>query len=153
MQVQGALILAAVEGLGAAGRSLMARHGILQLHPADWYAADPWLGVLQDVVQRPLNFSVVDLGMVLADRLPLVEDDVHCLDRVYASYHRQPDGLIVDVVDDDSLRVIDRSPYPNGFIYGFLLGVACRFGGWTVERVDSRTYRMVSRDNNALKGV
>jgi hypothetical protein len=119
---------------------IVKRHGIDSeaLDPEAWYPLQTWLDVLQDVLGgRGFHgtLSLVDIGRTYAktayvpDGINTLEDALVAVNDTYQLNHRNgyAGELSTTILGPGHLQVVDHTPYPEDYTYGFLYGLAHRF--------------------------
>jgi len=98
-------------------------HGLDDIKPDRWYPLQKWLDVLSSLAaDRPgqAMFDFVAAGMKVAELMMLGE--------IYQGAHRGDVGeTTLEVVSVNHIKVINRVPYPDDFMYGANYGAARRF--------------------------
>jgi hypothetical protein len=116
---------------------ILKAHGLDNVEPAEWYPHQVWLDFLRDVAQQGgqnATSNLVAIGMGVAETAPeavesfTLETALLSMNVTYQMSHRgEAGGFVVTVVDERHIQIVDYSPYPDDFTYGFLYALARRF--------------------------
>jgi hypothetical protein len=116
---------------------ILKAHGLDNVEPAEWYPHQIWLDFLRDVAQQSslsATSNLVAIGMGVAETAPeavesfTLETALLSMNVAYQMSHRgEAGGFVITVVGERHIQVVDFSPYPDDFTYGFLYALARRF--------------------------
>jgi len=135
-EVRGQVILGTVNALGERAQKSLAKYGLAQIDPAQWYPQQAWLNVLRDIAQGPDRdfFDLVAIGKASSERAVLPEEvnsaqaALMMMSRTYPLNNRNCSGSVdVEVRAPNHVRVTVRNPYPREMMYGVIWGFASRF--------------------------
>ncbi len=114
------------------------QHGLSHIDPDTWYPLQNWIDVLNDLAHDGgAMFDFVSIGLKIAetavyppevDEMPFA-DFVMMIPEVYRMQHRNGDigEERAELLGDQHLRLIMRTPYPDDLAYGVVWGMARRF--------------------------
>jgi hypothetical protein len=139
-EVYGAAMLAFIQSINYGNfHAIMEDHGVKEVNPQKWYPQQLWLDIFTDIGSRPGGSSdFVSIGMKIAETavVPSEVEDIPFVDLMqafdaasYRANNRGEDigGIETEVVSDNHIIMIDRTPYPDDFVYGAYYGMAKRF--------------------------
>lgn len=138
-EVLGGGMLAFIESINYDNfSSILETHGVDNINPNEWYPQQVWLDVFSDIASQPGSSSnLVSIGMKIADTapippealtLPFQEVMLGFNDGSYFANNRGKDiGRIdVEILDEKHICMIDKTPYPDDFVYGAYYATARR---------------------------
>lgn len=113
-------------------------HGLTGLAPQQWYPAQPWVDVLNEVAHTPTGmFNLVAIGMrqlELAEMPPEfsympLKDILSQMDGAYRMNYRGTDigGIRTDVLAEDHITLTVRTFEPDDLWFGNIHGMVRRF--------------------------
>lgn len=116
------------------------KHDLGNIDPNQWYPLQRWLDVLSDLAEnKGAMFDFVSIGVKIAETAvypPEVEvgqvpfaDLVMQIPQIYQIQHRNGDVGVerAEKIDQQHVRLIMRTPYPDDLAYGVVWGMARRF--------------------------
>jgi len=132
-EVLGQSILNDIKALGRRAQPILARYGIQNPDPNAWYSQQEWVATLCEISQEAA-LDLMSVGRRIADTIRMpdgvysIPNVLHVVEETYRRTHRnaEPMRLSVEVIDDHTLRIVDRSPYPDELQYGLLFGLLSR---------------------------
>jgi len=116
-------------------------HGLNNIKPDGWYPLQKWLDVLSNLAEeRPgqAMFDFMAVGMRVSEMTPFspeiearpFPDVLMALDEVYQAIHRgNAGGSTFERVGSKHIKVVNKVPYPDDFMYGANYGMVRRFIG------------------------
>ncbi len=133
-KVRGTTLLTYIAAMGEGGRAALEKHGLVDIQPDSWYSLQALLDVFRDVDRGDFS-SVLDLvhiGMRIPEHalwppaIQTVEDAFFSIDEAYHMNHKDGDigHYFVELIGEDTLKVIAENPYPCDFDYGLLYAIA-----------------------------
>lgn len=138
--VYGAAMLAFVESINYANFSnILASHGLTHIHPTEWYPQQVWLDVFSDIASATGGtLDLISIGMKIADtaamppqvqQMPFADIMLGFNDGSYLANNRGKDigGIETRILGEGHILMIDKTPYPDDFVYGAYYGMARRF--------------------------
>jgi hypothetical protein len=150
----GAHIIATFEALGlytAAGYSILAKNGITDIKPDEWYPMQAFCNFFEAIDTKVGAYII---GKTLGATVPLppeantVEKALSRLDVVYKTNYKGvawTEGWRVQISGDKSAKLIFRGPFPDDFVRGVTEGFVRRFnrgaGGRVTVRIDAAAPR------------
>lgn len=139
-EVYGAAMLAFVNSINYTNfHSIMEQHGVVHVDPERWYPQQVWLDIFSDIASQSGGSSnLVSIGMKIVDTapmppeiksLPFKEIMLGFEQGSYRMNNRGKDigGIETVVISDTHLVMVDKTPYPDDFIYGAYYAMARRF--------------------------
>lgn len=139
-EVFGGAMLAFVQSINYQNfKTVLERHGVKDIDPNTWYPQQMWLDIFSDISRTPdASSNLVSIGIKIAETAP-VPPQVQALpfqqimlgfnDGSYLANNRGKDiGYIeTQIIDDQHILMVDKTPYPADFVYGAYYGMARRF--------------------------
>jgi hypothetical protein len=137
VEVSGSAVQAIVTAMGSRSLPVLAKYGLAEIDPDEWYPQQRWLDAFAEIAQGDFStvLDLVSIGMRISDvaRWPTdietIEDALFSVDRAYQMAHRN--GVIgsyrVRIVSEYEAKLICENPYPCHFDYGIIYGTARRF--------------------------
>jgi hypothetical protein len=145
-EVLGAAMLAFVESMNYPNfMTILAKHGLHDIYADLWYPQQIWLDVFSDIANRnEASSDLVSIGMKIVDTAPMppemqtrsfVDIMMNFNAGSYLANNRGRDigGIQCQILSEQHLVMIDRTPYPDDFIYGAYYAMARRFLGVDVD--------------------
>ncbi len=139
-EVFGAAMMAFVKSINYTNFSqILAHHGLETINPNSWYPQQVWLDVFSDIANRPgFSTDLVSIGMKIVETavmppevqsLPFMDVALSFNQGSYLANNRGKDvgGIEAQVIDPHHVVMIDRTPYPDDFVYGAYYALARRF--------------------------
>ena len=160
IEVVGVGVLSMIENLRSEYvRPLMEKHGLTNVNPENWYPAQKYLDVLNDIYKNPnASTNFIAVGMKIAENVvlppdmqnPTLPQILAMWDPVYKLQHRGDNigGIEVQQLSETSYRTIHRNIYPDDLAYGVAYGWCKRF----LPRGRSFNVRYEDIDNRKDKG-
>lgn len=120
------------------------KHDLTEIGPDQWYPAQLWLDVMNDLAKRPnMSSNLIAIGMQIAENVvlpPGLEDAPlpMILEKWDAIYHNQHRGgeigsRLIEKVSDTHYRCVLTGIYPDDLAYGVVYGFCRRFLPTTAE--------------------
>lgn len=122
------------------------RHGLSDIQPDQWYPAQKWLDVLNDIAEASTSmFDLVSIGIrqlelaVMPDeflKMPLAQI-LAAMDEAYRMNYRGTDigGISTEVLSDQHIVMTVRSFEPDDLWFGNIHGMVRRFAPQTAYSV------------------
>lgn len=135
IEISGQIMAGQLPHIHANIQPILARYGLdTQPNPKAWYRQDRWLEALKDAA-REKRVDLVQAGTRWARTLPMpdgaysVQRMIDYLCQRYHELHRHVDvpHLVVEHASKREVFILDRSPYPDDFMYGIIYGVFSQF--------------------------
>lgn len=142
-EIRGRAILGMARALGERAPELLARHGLVDVQPDEFYPQQAWLNALKEVSVGDANamFNFIAIAKEIARNIPLPEgiDSIEAvLQRegdVYKMNNRGCSGYIsAEAIGPKHMHVTVCNPYPHDMMYGIVWGLATRFEPRVVVR-------------------
>lgn len=137
-EVNGQTLLAVLEGVPAGfedrATAILADHGIEDPQPGDWYPQQAWLDAFKEIDAQVGEATLTRIG----ERIPstalwpisvdLVVTALDLINDAYHMNHRNGDIGYYDAeqIDERTIHVTCRNPYPCSFDQGIIRSVAER---------------------------
>jgi hypothetical protein len=117
---------------------ILKKHGFENVEPDEWYPAQEWLNVINDLMaDRPWTSEMVVTGMSIAENGAIppelenapLEQILGLWDDIYQLPHRGGDigEVIIEKLSDTHIKTVHRHLYPDALTYGIAYGWARRF--------------------------
>lgn len=115
---------------------VLRRHGLSQVDPHTWYPQHRILNVMKDIANNVTDpLVMVSIGTKMIENTLMapfhhIEEVVHALAYIHAVNHRNlagQEGITVRQAGHHHLEVINATPYPDDFMYGYFFGVVACF--------------------------
>lgn len=139
-EVLGGAMMAFIESIHYTDFStILERHNIEKIEPQRWYSQQLWLDVFTDIANQPGGSSnLVSIGMKIVEtapmppeaaELPFTDIAMGFNEGAYLTNNRGKDigGIEAQVVAPGHVVMIDRTPYPDDFVYGAYYALAKRY--------------------------
>ncbi len=137
-EVFGAAMLAFVQSINFENFSaILQKHGLTQIEPNRWYPQQIWLDVFSDITNNPnATSNMVSIGMKVIETAPLdMMEGVSFTDMMlgfstsYTGSNRGADigSIEAQVLGDKHILMVDKTPYPDDFVYGAYYAMARKF--------------------------
>lgn len=152
-EVLGQTMIAFLENINADEmQPIMARHGLTEIDPEQWYLHQLWMDILKSIEESNENamMTFVAIGKevvrtaVMPDSIQTVPDALNALHPIHHANLRnipEDEGYSIEVVADNHYIVYHNTPNPDYAIYGFLWGLVQRFrkgnADFTVEQIEN----------------
>lgn len=137
-EVNGHTVLSVLEGVPAGfedrATAILADHGIENPQPGDWYPQQAWLDAFQEIDAQVGEATLTRIG----ERIPgtaqwptsidLVVTALDLIDDAYHMNHRNGEigSYDAEKIDNTTVHVTCRNPYPCSFDQGIIRAVAER---------------------------
>jgi hypothetical protein len=119
-------------------KGILAKHGVEEIVPQNWYRLQPVLDALKEIESSFGHHLLAQVGEQAATRAPVppeinsVKVCLFSLNAAFRKFHRGGDIGGYDVKEDNSTGitryvVVSSSPYPCSLTRGYLEGYAKRF--------------------------
>lgn len=135
-EVLGSAMLAFVESMNYGNLMvILEQHNLTTIEPDRWYPQQIWLDVFSDVASTE---DLVSVGMKIVntakmppelETLPFIEIMSNFNQGSYLANNRGADigEIAIEVVDDNHIIMIDKTPYPDSFVYGAYYAMARKY--------------------------
>ncbi len=139
IEIIGATVLGIVENLQSDEiQPLLGKHGLANVQPNEWYPAERWLSVMNDLADNPnTTQNYVAVGMSIAERVVLppelqsatLPQILTAWDDIYQMQHRGGDigHVRIEKLSETKYRTIHIHLYPDDLTYGIAYGWSRRF--------------------------
>lgn len=137
-EVAGSSLLAFVKNSNSDElQPILMRAGLHEIDPQGWYPMQNWLTVFRTIAEEHNGnsmFDFVSIGIALAHTMPLppqintFQAAITALPQGYNMSHRNgyPGEFVIEH-EDNLIRIIKRTPYPDELTYGLLWGLVRRY--------------------------
>lgn len=144
-------------------KDTLAEHGIVQIQNEHWYPLQISLDVFKRIDEAGLNASenLVALGLAYVETATFpseINTVSTALSTLPLTYHLnirnvpQDEGYEILDVSPTHIQVVDHNPFPHDVVYGFIWGIARRFGQATGMRATvHRTF--INKENPNQDGA
>lgn len=139
-EVYGAAMMAFIKSINYANfGAILKAHELDEIIPDRWYPQQIWLDVFSEISQQmdaSSNLVSIGLKIVEAAQMPPEVQQMPFIDIMkgfeqgsYKTNNRGADigSIDIQIVNDHHIIMIDRTPYPDDFVYGAYYGMARRF--------------------------
>ena len=140
MEISGQLAISMLHNMQSDSfKTFLAKNGLTEIIPEQWYPFQSVLNVFRDVAQqRGATFDFVAVGLDAVDRydlppqlagMSLEEFFLNVLPKVPGKQYRNGEStqLLVEKVGEHHLLIRAITAYPDDTVYGFVYGFARRF--------------------------
>lgn len=137
VEVYGASMLSVIEGLGEDARVLLAKHGLDNIKPEEWYPLQPYLNFYKDIATARFNaaLNLVRIGSKVPEKavfppgIDSLQSALLMLDEAYHMNHRGGEigHYTAKVIRDRQIDIIVNTPFPCDLDFGIVQGLARRF--------------------------
>jgi hypothetical protein len=132
VEVLGQSLFSLVEGTQGRILGPLAKYGISELKPDEWYPQQTILDAMKDLSHMS---DMVSMGMnviqhaLFPPHIDSVESALASIDVAYHMNHRNGEigSYGVEVIGPRHVRMVVKTPYSSDFDYGLIYGVARRF--------------------------
>lgn len=139
-EVYGAAMLAFVISINYTNfHTILEKYDVVHIEPEKWYPQQLWLDIFSDISSQPgASANLVSIGMKIVDTAPM-PPEVQALpfkdimlgfnQGSYLANNRGKDigGIETQILSDQHILMIDKTPYPDDFVYGAYYAMARRF--------------------------
>ncbi len=119
-------------------RPILEKHGFAKLEPDEWYSANTFLQILDELSELPgVTDNLVSIGMKISDSAEYPPEAMHMplrqiLETANSGYEMNNRGKDIgwtrtEIIDDRHVKIHSRIPWPDDFMYGSIYGLARRF--------------------------
>jgi len=137
-EVLGGAMLAFIKSINYENFSdILKQHGIDEIDPDKWYPQQMWLDIFSDIsTQNNATSNMVSIGMLITQTAPVPNSEnltfielMENFDKAYTANNRGGDIGTIEarVVNEKHITMVDKTPYPDAFVYGAYYGMAKRF--------------------------
>jgi hypothetical protein len=161
VEVSGAAILSFVAAMGRQILPVLAKHGITDPQPDQWYPQQAWLDSFRELAQGDFSstLDLVNIGMKIPQsaiwppEVQTIKDALASIDAAYHMNHRHGEiGCYrATEVGPREMEILCENPYQCDFDYGIIYGTARLYmpvgGGLIVEHDDEAPCRKRGDDS------
>ena len=117
---------------------ILEKHNLESIDPEKWYPQAVWLDAFTEIANNTNAIhNLVSIGMKIAESAPLPPEVQQMpfiemmmnFNQSYLNNNRGKDigGIETIIVDDNHIIMVDKTPYPDDFVYGAYYEFARRF--------------------------
>jgi hypothetical protein len=121
---------------------LLAKYGLTDIQPDQWYPLQPWLDILSDISEQVTDYismlTFVNIGVKVAANIPHFDEmarEMGIIDYLMAfgsaAYYRDHQGNVgshvMEKVSANHVKLLVNTPYPPDFWYGIMYGITKKY--------------------------
>lgn len=137
VEASGASILSVTQGMASNLKPLLAKHGLDDIKPDEWYPQQQWLDFFRDLAgSQGSMVDLVSIGMKIPETAnfpPEIDSVESALRMLNGAYHMNNRNDPVEnrweykKVNENEYLITCRTPVPRDFEYGVVFGLVKRF--------------------------